>query len=113
MLIIKNSGRGRGERGRRRFRGGRPKMKPYVSRNWSTSNGEVKLILSNTELEALVLIDEEDLTQEQAAEKMQISRGTLWRILQNARKKIISVLWGYRPHRASISLYFKKCIPGN
>ncbi|UCE15139.1 MAG: DUF134 domain-containing protein [Candidatus Heimdallarchaeota archaeon] len=86
--------RGSGGHGgrRKRFRGGRPKVQPFVGRGWQTSEGEFVLTLSNVELEALRLVDEENLTQEQAAEKMHISRGTLWRILQQARKKIILAL---------------------
>jgi predicted DNA-binding protein (UPF0251 family) len=91
---------GRGDRGRRgrRFRGGRPKVQPFVGRDWKTLEGEVELFLSNAELEALRLVDEENLTQEQAAEKMHISRGTLWRILQLARKKIFSALNSGKTH---------------
>lgn len=43
-------------------------------------------------------MDEENLTQEQAAEKMLISRGTLWRIVQQARKKIILALNSGKSH---------------
>ena len=88
-----------GQRGRgKRFRGGRPKVQPFVGREWETSNGEIMLSLSNAELEALRLVDAEDLTQEEAAERMHISRGTLWRILQQARKKVISVLNSGKKH---------------
>ena len=94
MSLIRGSDSGWGGRGgrRKRFRGGKPKVQPFVAREWKTLEGEVVLSLSNVELEALRLVDEENLTQEQAAERMLISRGTLWRILQQARKKIISVL---------------------
>ena len=34
----------------------------------------------------------QNLTQEQAAAKMHISRGSLWRILQGARTKVILAL---------------------
>lgn len=77
---------------RRRYRGGRPRVQPFVQQNWKSSRGSIDLTLSNVELEALRLIDEEKMTQEQAAEKMNISRGTLWRIIQTARNKIISAL---------------------
>jgi predicted DNA-binding protein (UPF0251 family) len=40
----------------------------------------------------LRLADEENLTQEDAAERMKISRGTFWRILDSARKKVTSSL---------------------
>lgn len=41
------------------------------------------------ELEALFLCDGEDLTQEQAGEKMGVSRGTVQRLLAQGRKKLI------------------------
>ncbi|MFX1517828.1 MAG: DUF134 domain-containing protein [Promethearchaeota archaeon] len=77
---------------RKRFRGGRPRVQPFIGNEWNSSNGETILSLSRAELEVLRLVDEQNLTQEQAAERMQISRGTLWRILQEARKKLISAL---------------------
>lgn len=82
----------------RRFRGGRPRVQPFVGREWKPVNGEIILSLSNVELEALRLVDQENLTQEEAAERMHISRGTLWRILQQARKKVISVLNSGQKH---------------
>ena len=50
------------------------------------------IILSVEELEALRLVDLEDLTQEEAAAKMGVSRKTLWTDLQRARKKVIDAL---------------------
>ncbi len=50
------------------------------------------LILSYDEFEALRLVDHMGLTQEQAAEKMGVSRGTVWRCLDSARKKLIEML---------------------
>ena len=44
------------------------------------------VILSYDEYEAIRLLDYEGLTQEQAAERMNISRPTLTRIYENARK---------------------------
>ena len=49
------------------------------------------------EYEALRLVYLEKLTQEEAANKMGISRGTLWRILDNGRRKIIQALVEKRP----------------
>lgn len=48
--------------------------------------------LSGDELEAIRLKDLEGLDQEEVAEKMQVSRPTIVRILQSARKKIADVL---------------------
>lgn len=48
--------------------------------------------LTIEELEALRLVDLEDLTQEEAAAMMGVSRKTLWNDLQHARKKVIHAL---------------------
>jgi uncharacterized protein len=50
------------------------------------------IILKIYELEALRLVDLEDLTQEEAAAMMGVSRKTLWNDLQKARKKVINAL---------------------
>jgi len=44
------------------------------------------------ELEVLRLVDLEDLSQEEAGEQMGVSRGTVWRLLQNAKKKVITAI---------------------
>jgi len=44
------------------------------------------------ELEALRLVDGEDLNHAQAAERMKVSRATVGRILERARKKIAQAL---------------------
>ena len=44
------------------------------------------------ELEAFRLVDLEGLSQEEAGERMGVSRGTVWRLLQNARKKTAQAL---------------------
>jgi predicted DNA-binding protein (UPF0251 family) len=49
------------------------------------------------EIEALRLVDLEDLSQEEAGEKMGVSRGTVWRLLQSARKKTSQALTEGRP----------------
>ena len=50
------------------------------------------VVLTVEELEALRLVDLGDLTQEEAAAMMGISRKTLWNDLQKARKKVIAAL---------------------
>lgn len=50
------------------------------------------LLLSMEELESLRLCDLEGLSQEIAAEKMEISRGTLQRILYSARQQVARAL---------------------
>ena len=44
------------------------------------------------ELEVIMLIDIEDLNQQEAGERMGTSRGTVWRLLQSARRKIAMAL---------------------
>ena len=51
-----------------------------------------QIILYRDELEALKLCDFEGLTQEQAGERMGISRGTIQRLLTGARKKVAEAL---------------------
>jgi predicted DNA-binding protein (UPF0251 family) len=48
-------------------------------------------------VEALRLVDLEGLSQEEAGEKMGVSRGTVWRLLQSARKKTAQALTEGRP----------------
>ncbi len=48
--------------------------------------------LTPPELEALRLVDLEGLTQEEAAKRMGVSRGTLWRLLKSAREKTARAL---------------------
>lgn len=51
-----------------------------------------RIMLSRDELEALKLCDLDDLTQEEAGERMGVSRGTVQRILTAARKKVATAL---------------------
>jgi len=51
-----------------------------------------KICLYRDELEALKLCDYEGLFQEQAGEKMGVSRGTVQRILSSARSKTAEAL---------------------
>ncbi len=44
------------------------------------------------EMKALRLVDLEDLSQEEAGERMGVSHGTVWRLLQNARKNVITAI---------------------
>ncbi len=44
------------------------------------------------EMEALRLVDLEGLSQEQAGIEMGVSRGTIWRLVQSARKKVAQAL---------------------
>jgi len=52
----------------------------------------IDIVITFDELEAIRLVDYEELAQEEAAKKMKISQPTLSRILNDARKKIASAL---------------------
>ena len=60
-------------------------------------SSEDPIYLDPAELEVLRLVDLENLSQEEAGKRMEISRGTIWRILQSARKKVIQALTEARP----------------
>jgi len=55
------------------------------------------IYLEPAELEAFRLVDLEGLSQEEAGERMGVSRGTVWRLLQSARKKTAQALTEGRP----------------
>ena len=50
------------------------------------------ILLEPAEMEALRLVDLEGLSQEEAGYRMGVSRGTIWRLLHRARKKIAQAL---------------------
>lgn len=90
--------RGRGPKrglGQGRGRRGRPRVVPEIETSWSEreeSEETVELHLSEAEMEVIKLIDIENNTQEQAAQTLGVSRATIWRYLQSARKKIADAL---------------------
>ena len=49
------------------------------------------------EVEAFRLVDMEGLSQEEAGQRMSISRGTIWRLVQSARRKTSQALSEGRP----------------
>ena len=55
------------------------------------------IFLEIAELEAFRLVDLEGLSQEEAGQKMKVSRGTIWRLVQSARKKTAQALSEGRP----------------
>jgi predicted DNA-binding protein (UPF0251 family) len=55
------------------------------------------IVLAPDEVEALRLVYLEGLRQEEAAERMGISRGTLWRTLDSARRKLVRAIIEGRP----------------
>ena len=50
--------------------------------------------LGRDELEALVLCDRDGLTQQEAGERIGVSRGTVQRLLSAARRKVADALAG-------------------
>jgi len=83
---------GRGRGGRRRRGAGRPRAIPLVTDAAPVEGVKVVLELTKGEFEVLRLVDQNDLTQEQAAAVMGVSRGTVWRYISCARKKVIKAL---------------------
>jgi predicted DNA-binding protein (UPF0251 family) len=59
--------------------------------------GLVPILIDRAELEAFRLVDLEGLSQEEAGKRMGVSRGTVWRLLQSARKKTAQALTEGRP----------------
>jgi len=55
------------------------------------------IAIEPAEVEALRLVDLEGLSQEQAGIKLGVSRGTVWRLLQSARRKVAQALTEGRP----------------
>jgi len=98
-------------RRRRRGRKGRfPKpisieKDPTVDKFTPTPQGNPEPIyIEPAELEALRLVDLEGLSQEEAGERMGVSRGTVWRLIQSARKKTSQALTEGRPIRITPSV---------
>ncbi len=75
-----------------RRRVGRPRSQPLVEFDWKTVEGEVEVEFLPEELEALRLLDFEELTQEEAAKEMGVSRGTIWRLQRSARHRLVQGL---------------------
>lgn len=77
----------------RRRVGWRPGISAFLPAGSKCPQTEDEVIsLKLDELEALRLADLEGLYQEQAAEKMKVSRATFARILESARKKVAEAL---------------------
>ena len=67
---------------------------PYINGNEAANK---PIFLAPDELEALRLVYYIGLNQEEAAKRMGISRGTLWRLLDSGRKKVVSAVIEGRP----------------
>jgi predicted DNA-binding protein (UPF0251 family) len=70
------------------------KIEKFIPEPATTTN---PISIEAAELEALRLVDLEGLSQERAGTKMGISRGTIWRLLQSARRKVAQALTEGRP----------------
>ena len=55
------------------------------------------ITLDVAELEAMRLVDQMNLSQQEAGERMKVSRGTVWRLLQRGREKVVVALTEGRP----------------
>ncbi|MEM3018111.1 MAG: DUF134 domain-containing protein [Candidatus Bathyarchaeia archaeon] len=76
-----------------RFIGWRPTMSRFVPVSpGGRSTTKLPIVMSYDELEALRLIDYYGLTQEEASERMGVSRGTVWRCLDSGRRKVVAML---------------------
>lgn len=92
----------------RRHRGGRPPkprilgLRPpigtiFIPYKNGIPSPKPPVRLAPDEYEAFRLVYYEDLSQNEAAIRMGISRGTLWRLLRSARKKVAAALVEGRP----------------
>ncbi len=74
--------------------GKKPKAEMMIPKPQATGS---EIYLDLAEAEVLRLVDIEGLYQEQAGGKMGVSRGTIWRLLASARKKVAQSLFEGRP----------------
>jgi predicted DNA-binding protein (UPF0251 family) len=71
---------------------------PAVNRFTPTPLRNIEpVFMEMAELEALRLVDMDGLSQEEAGQRMSVSRGTIWRLVQSARKKTAQALTEGRP----------------
>ena len=71
------------------FIGHRPPVETFIPH---PDAGAGTIILEPADVEVLRLVDLEDLSQEEAGVEMGVSRGTVWRILHDARRKVAHAL---------------------
>ena len=88
-------------RGRRRRRGRRGRLPSpvYIGHQPAAeafipqpSSEKPPILIELAEVEALRLVDLEGLSQEEAGDRMGVSRGTVWRLLHEGRRKIAQAL---------------------
>jgi predicted DNA-binding protein (UPF0251 family) len=104
-LSVREASQGQMDMQRRR-RGGRgrfplqPKtgQQPAIKRmNPQPMQSSEPIYLDLAEIEALRLVDLEGKYQEEAADMMGFSRGTVWRVLESARRKLVRSIFEGRP----------------
>jgi predicted DNA-binding protein (UPF0251 family) len=84
---------------RRRGRHGRIPSPVYIEHTPTSKQfiphpnlGKESITLEPAEIEVLRLINLEELTQEETGDRMGVSRGTIWRLLNSARKKVTKAI---------------------
>jgi hypothetical protein len=87
----------RGQRGRQPKPITVDKIPPFTRFTPIPHSDSPPIVLDPTEVEALRLVDLEGLSQEEAGTRMGVSRGTVWRLLQQARAKVAQALSEARP----------------
>gem|GEM_PF-375197 len=85
-------GRGRGRRRKLRMIGFVPEVRHFYPALPPMGQPKPPIFMTYEEFEALRLVDHEGLTQEEAGKRMGVSRGTVWRALNSARKKVAQML---------------------
>lgn len=65
---------------------------PTIPKDKLDDYSQSPIFLHYDEFEALRLVDLEDLSQEEAGEKMGVSRGTIWRLINEGHKKVVQAL---------------------
>ena len=70
---------------------------PITSFTPNPSRNLEPVFIEFAEVEAFMLVDMEGLSQEEAGQRMSISRGTIWRLVQSARRKTSQALSEGRP----------------
>ena len=83
---------GRG-RGRRHHRGiGRPPVSYPIDINRRITRDQIAIELTSFELQILQLSDLEELTQQEIAEKLNISQTSVWRYLKSIRLRLAEAI---------------------
>ena len=85
-------GRGRGRKRKMRMIGLIPQVRHFYPALPPFSQPKPPIFMTYEEFEALRLVDYEGLTQEEAGKRMGVSRGTVWRALSSARKKVAQMI---------------------